>query len=1219
MHQRPGRRLFFALLTVALATPSAGVFASGPAVTAYPEAPTLAPPVHGFETVDDDGDGAPDRYAFAHPSISPLSTTADHRVGLLRRRVGHANAETLFYVTAPERLNPTRSAAPGVDFISGDPGATLLGDHVFSLPSHHFDGVIAGTPIERAAQTATHLAVCDPGNAQPPPGEICDGGNCNPYACGERDCYDLVVVTAIKREHPDGHGQIQLRSTPITVRVKDPKTAAAEIETISVDPAGAKATAWLGDHGTGIREFHTPMIVGDNRLLVVRIGAGSDHTWHDPAGQPHQGRWDTVYAYDPDAAPCDVDGWPNLKPFTYAPTDPDLRLPPGDTPRFGFAAYPFRSPSGLPITHAGPTDLRDIGTRYIWMDRDADNLFFGSLHRRLLDAGGPGTDLYDVTCLDGSTASCSPSSLSESATNHMGWMMMGLWTRGKMVLLDGLFNHTDLGLRGDEDSHRRVRLYADTDPGTEDDSHVRVGTGVHITDVRVNGDPSTSPHGWILTTVQLEALEHNLFMEPAARPRTPRDVVWQVATGAQADEIAFDDLISSRTLIFSPMNALKEMAPTGVYYDGFHDHDGSLPPMPSPHNEMRLQNAATSLVWTPPAYGAVLAPSTTQARIEHVARGGIKGRGFHLDPESRIAYTIPIQDGAPDPKTREWLVSLFFDWRVDPAGSARRLVTFPGGAHAELLGHTFLKICPAGSMSCPAVRLPRTLHAGGWTHLALHLVPDPQQPGTGTVRSFQDGFLFAERPLPAGMTIEPGTLTVGAAPAGGLGLGVGGWIDELKVIEGPFTYEELCNHARGTLRAVPAHYTSLAGNRLATMLQRFEAAASYPDAVSGQDAIHQALYGTPLDTASDRYVCDVDYARHEGVSAILSDDPAARSIRHRLLTPEGALVWDQPRPDTSGNAFCAGCHSADGPFGLGLDALTLAQPPVPAYLDPRRQPSQPPAAFLGRVPPGYLAGSPSVATEQPLLDPWFDNGPLYHWSMDEGTGTTVGNLALGDVTAPDAARGTLEGATFGPGRDRAHALVFDGGADGSAADLVRIGSAFDIDGSAISLAAWFRLGVDGLSAAPASRCTNFNPAAPCTLIAKSDDVSNGEVDWSLRIFYFDDTTWRMQLKTKIDSVPQQFSVDLPNVLPDTWYHAVAVFDHGRFVIYLDGVEVDRTGTAAGHPGLGTGIDHPVTLGARTHAGNGSALHPFFGSLDDVRVYNRALDANEVVNLYESGS
>jgi hypothetical protein len=81
-----------------------------------------------------------------------------------------------------------------------------------------------------------------------------------------------------------------------------------------------------------------------------------------------------------------------------------------------------------------------------------------------------------------------------------------------------------------------------------------------------------------------------------------------------------------------------------------------------------------------------------------------------------------------------------------------------------------------------------------------------------------------------------------------------------------------------------------------------------------------------------------------------------------------------------------------------------------------------------------------------------------------------------------------------------------------------------------------------------------------------------------------------------------------------WHHAVAVYDRdGQITIYVDNVS---KATSVSIAGMGN-IDNsqPFTIGDRNDPG----WHAYFdGSIDDVRIYDRALSAGEVEELYWTG-
>lgn len=82
------------------------------------------------------------------------------------------------------------------------------------------------------------------------------------------------------------------------------------------------------------------------------------------------------------------------------------------------------------------------------------------------------------------------------------------------------------------------------------------------------------------------------------------------------------------------------------------------------------------------------------------------------------------------------------------------------------------------------------------------------------------------------------------------------------------------------------------------------------------------------------------------------------------------------------------------------------------------------------------------------------------------------------------------------------------------------------------------------------------------------------------------------------------------VLPDlgVWQHVVVTRDDNSVALYLDGKPVSSGSVAGKHPAYGS--DQKGYIGMRT-----SLLQYFKGSIDDVRIFNYALTAQDVKNMY----
>jgi hypothetical protein len=364
---------------------------------------------------------------------------------------------------------------------------------------------------------------------------------------------------------------------------------------------------------------------------------------------------------------------------------------------------------------------------------------------------------------------------------------------------------------------------------------------------------------------------------------------------------------------------------------------------PVGHEEIHLQNAATSLGWKVPPYGLVEAGT---ARVEPAALGGMEGRGFWLDGSDRITWTIPAQD-RPIAGRDAW-VGLFVDVRVDD-DVPRDLLRFPDDTRIRLVRSSTVQLVVDGT-----VRHEVTLPPGAaWRHLAWRLTN-----GHRTVDLLVDGVAFdrfeSDRAV---LELTQGDLVVGRVEAEGHG--VRGWIDDLKVLLHVPDVEVACNHAFGTLIRVDGSppWRAVADRHPAWAHAEIAAAAGEP---------------TP-----GRYACFHDYAVDHG--AHLANLPAGTTgLRATIHHPEGMLHAGAPRPDTSSNRFCLSCHTSEGQGGLSIAALE-ARPGVVAEHDPRRQPMQPPRLVFGNIPAGWIPAGPGpggppeamqVGPEGALVDRW---------------------------------------------------------------------------------------------------------------------------------------------------------------------------------------------------------------------------------------------------------
>ncbi|MCA9771702.1 MAG: hypothetical protein KC466_04790 [Myxococcales bacterium] len=762
-----------------------------------------------------------------------------------------------------------------------------------------------------------HTVICDPIDGGP-------DGRVNPYPCGPdgtHDCYDFTVIKTTAESIVGA----QFWGIPTHVEVANPKTPEARI-----------IEARVGDVVEGsflplTNDWTEPAITLDGRLLTGRAG-GSPREWTNPeTGERFVRQWDLGYFMLPeDAEPCDVTKWTTFTPMSHAPYDPQLKA------RYGLAAYPFRDTEGKPIE-----DGEDMGGSYPWVDRTATNLFMTGVPGRISQQS---EQQYPRRCVH---EGCER--LEDPVDWDRGFMVAGLWTHGKLVHLDAMINNLDWAAPVNPLGHRWVKLYRDA---SGEDVEVRLGAG------RGNGP---QPRGASANENILDSMQQIHNHQSMARTVTPRDVVWVMSTGIATDEVAFDDYVDPNAFIVSNMQGsitqLRDSRgvtlSTPKYWNGqawvlllaFRPLEEFYRLIFDVYDEVHVQNAATSLGWNVPAYGRVEAGT---GRIEPTALGGIKGKGLWLDGTDTVRYPIPEQ---PRPVTAvDWYMGIFLDSRA-PNDAPRTLASFADGTVLDLAGRT-VRYRADGEV-LHEVLLPSGGPGGGWFHVGLRF-----QSGNRTVTLLADGFALDRFEAPRPMfTMAPGTLAIGEW---GPTAGFKGWIDEFKVLAHDVNPEVACNHAHGTLVRIDENpgWSEIAA--------RYPAWAHDEVAAAAGDAGFGARYACFHDYSAD-------YAAH------LANLPAGTgSVRAAINFPEGPLRAGVPRPDSTGNAFCLNCHHAKGKGGLSLEALAR-RADVPAEVDPRRQPHQPPARVFGNIPGGWIApgpgpGSPAEGFQAPpegaLVDPW---------------------------------------------------------------------------------------------------------------------------------------------------------------------------------------------------------------------------------------------------------
>lgn len=229
-------------------------------------------------------------------------------------------------------------------------------------------------------------------------------------------------------------------------------------------------------------------------------------------------------------------------------------------------------------------------------------------------------------------------------------------------------------------------------------------------------------------------------------------------------------------------------------------------------------------------------------------------------------------------------------------------------------------------------------------------------------------------------------------------------------------------------------------------------------------------------------------------------------------------------------------------------------------------------AWSALSPDGFILVSRALA---------WGGGVVGYWRLDETAGTTAADSTV------NANPGTLVNLSFATG-GVANAKVNRGLAFSGASQYVSIPDAADLrPTSALSISAWIKG-----TAWDAGSAVNV-------ILRKGEDNPN---NWQLAIE-------NGYVALGLDG-SDGFNVH-GNTLLETgkWYHVAGTWDGATIRIYVNGV-LDNAPTARAAP-IGTDT-RPVYLGGR------STTDCFNGALDDVRLFNYAIDVDEVQQIKSQG-
>jgi len=194
--------------------------------------------------------------------------------------------------------------------------------------------------------------------------------------------------------------------------------------------------------------------------------------------------------------------------------------------------------------------------------------------------------------------------------------------------------------------------------------------------------------------------------------------------------------------------------------------------------------------------------------------------------------------------------------------------------------------------------------------------------------------------------------------------------------------------------------------------------------------------------------------------------------------------------------------------------------------------------------------------------------------------------------------GTISGASVTPGKV-GQGMSFDG-----SDDFITIPEFSSAEGSAITVSAWMKL-------------DDYAGSTGELIVSK---FRSGFVQWYLRRDSTVNNNGIAELGFTVkNGSGTEVSATSDTVFPsdNNWHHVVGVYDGSNVYVYGDGISLDSTPPAL--TGQIYDYSNSICIGSEW---SGSVCNPggeiFDGTLDEVRIYSRALSAGEVQQLYNMG-
>jgi len=224
-----------------------------------------------------------------------------------------------------------------------------------------------------------------------------------------------------------------------------------------------------------------------------------------------------------------------------------------------------------------------------------------------------------------------------------------------------------------------------------------------------------------------------------------------------------------------------------------------------------------------------------------------------------------------------------------------------------------------------------------------------------------------------------------------------------------------------------------------------------------------------------------------------------------------------------------------------------------------------------------LAGLPAGVQAQGA-----DDGLVAEWRFDEGSGSVLRD------SSGNGNDGVIHGATWVEGK-YGGALRFDG-----VDDYVDCGNdaSLDITG-AITIEAWIK--------------NNGPSGSDCYDWIVGKEPTDGYQGYAL----FLQKTGALRIEILANKPTHGNLIGTTNLRSDTWHHVVGTYDDSVMKVYVDGTKEKSANYYSGM----TSNNYALYIGRRLFP-YPTDYGAFNGIIDEVRIYNRALTADEIKSHYE---